>query len=206
MVKNVLEARQEMEGYITRRMEELSPNLSAVVGPLLAARLVALTGGMERLGRLPASTIQLLGAEKALFQFMKEGGRPPKHGVLFQHPLIHRAPPWQRGKMARALAASAMLAARADAYGGRDLAESIKAGLQKKVERIQKDFASPPGRRERGGQEAAQGGRDMVQGVGSRGQGGSERAHGEGTGDRGRASPGREHGGRERRGGRRRNR
>ena len=147
LVGAIARTQTELEGYVTRRMEELAPNLSSVVGPLLAARLLSLTGSMERMGRLPASTMQLLGAEKALFQFMKEGGRPPKHGVLFQHPLIHRAPQWQRGRLARALAASAALAARADNYGRRDLSEELKAALSKKVERIQKEHASPPDRR-----------------------------------------------------------
>jgi nucleolar protein 56 len=128
-------------------MEQLAPNLSSVAGPLLAARLLSLTGSIERLGRLPASTMQLLGAEKALFQFMMEGGRPPKHGVIFQHPMIHRAPPWQRGKIARALAAAATLAARVDSFGKRDISGSISAGLQKKLERIQKENAAPPARR-----------------------------------------------------------
>jgi nucleolar protein 56 len=148
LVRNLAETRGALEGYVTRRMEELAPNLSSVVGPLLAARLLSLTGSLERLGRLPASTMQLLGAEKALFQFMKEGGRPPKHGVLFQHPMIHRAPPWQRGKLARALASAASLAARTDSFSKRDLAETINAGLQKKVQRIQRENASPPDRRD----------------------------------------------------------
>jgi nucleolar protein 56 len=147
LAKDVMETRSLMEAYITKRMEELAPNLSTAVGPLLGARLISLTGSLDRLGRLPSSTIQLLGAEKALFQFMKEGGRPPKHGILFQHPLIHRAPPWQRGKTARALAAAAALAARADNYGKRDISESIKATLQRKLERIQKERTAPPARR-----------------------------------------------------------
>jgi len=151
LVRALLQTQTELEGYVTRRMEQLAPNLSSVVGPLLAARLLSLTGSIERLGRLPSSTMQLLGAEKALFQFMMEGGRPPKHGVLFQHPMIHRAPQWQRGKIARALAAAATLAARVDSFGKRDLAESIRSNLQKKLERIQKENSSPPARRSEGG-------------------------------------------------------
>jgi nucleolar protein 56 len=147
LARTVLSAQSGLECYVSRRMEQLAPNLSAVVGPLLAARLLSHTGSLERLGRLPSSTMQLLGAEKALFQFMMEGGRPPKHGVLFQHPLLHRAPPWQRGKIARALAAAACLAARVDSYGKRDIAESIRFGLQRKLERIQKEHAAPPARR-----------------------------------------------------------
>jgi len=147
LARTVIQTREGIENYITKRMEDLAPNLSSAVGPLLGARLISLTGSLERLGRLPASTVQLLGAEKALFQFMREGGRPPKHGVLFQHPLIHRAPPWQRGKTARALASAAALAARVDFYGKHDRSEFIKTTLQRKLERIQKEHAAPPGRR-----------------------------------------------------------
>jgi len=147
LAQAMMRTREGIEGYVTKRMEQLAPNLCSAVGPLLAARLISLTGSLERLGRLPASTVQLLGAEKALFQFMREGGRPPKHGVLFQHPLIHRAPPWQRGKTARALASAAALAARVDFFGKNDRSELIKATLQKKLERIQKENAAPPVRR-----------------------------------------------------------
>jgi len=147
LVRSLSQTQSELEGYVTRRMEQLAPNLSSVVGPLLAARLLSHTGSLERLGRIPASTMQLLGAEKALFQFMMEGGRPPKHGVLFQHPMLHRAPPWQRGKIARALASAATLAARVDSFGKRDLAESIRSGLQKKLERIQREHSAPSARR-----------------------------------------------------------
>jgi nucleolar protein 56 len=160
LARSVLSAQAALEGYVTRRMEQLSPNLSSVVGPLLAARLLSHTGSIERLGRLPASTMQLLGAEKALFQFMMEGGRPPKHGVLFQHPLVHRAPPWQRGRIARALASAACLAARVDSFGKRDNSESIRAGLQKKLERIQKEHAAAPAK---GGARAPQGRRHFDQ-------------------------------------------
>ncbi len=66
---------------------------------------------------MPASTIQVLGAEKALFRSLKTGSHPPKHGLLFQHAMVHSAPRWQRGKIARAVAAKAVIAARVDVYG-----------------------------------------------------------------------------------------
>ncbi len=66
---------------------------------------------------MPASTIQVLGAEKALFRSLKTGAQPPKHGLLFQHTLVHAAPRWQRGKIARAIAAKAAIAARVDVFG-----------------------------------------------------------------------------------------
>ena len=70
---------------------------------------------MEKLARLPSSTIQILGAEKALFRALKTGSKPPKHGILFQHDDIHAAPKWQRGKIARSLASKIAIAARVDA-------------------------------------------------------------------------------------------
>ncbi|MEM4273748.1 MAG: hypothetical protein QW420_05270, partial [Candidatus Caldarchaeum sp.] len=80
--------------YIKDLMASEAPNLSAVAGPVLGSRLISLAGGLENLARLPASTIQVLGAEKALFRFLKTGRGAPKHGVIFQHPLIHMAPKW----------------------------------------------------------------------------------------------------------------
>ncbi|MGQ9582018.1 MAG: NOP5/NOP56 family protein [Thermoplasmatota archaeon] len=142
LVREVARCRSGLEAYITKRMAELAPNLSATVGPLLAARLISLTGGLDRLSRLPASTVQLLGAERALFQFMRRGGRPPKHGALFQHPVVHRAAPDLRGRVARALASSAALAARADAFGHRDISGAIRESLERKLERIQR--SRPP--------------------------------------------------------------
>ena len=82
-------------------MESVAPNVAFVVGPVLGARLIAISGGLTRLATWPAGTVQLLGAETALFRHLKEGTAPPKHGILFQHPDVHKAPPWQRGPTAR---------------------------------------------------------------------------------------------------------
>ncbi|MCG2874643.1 MAG: C/D box methylation guide ribonucleoprotein complex aNOP56 subunit, partial [Acidilobus sp.] len=78
--------RSQLEGYIGRVAKEVAPNVTELVGPLLAARLISLAGSLEELATMPASTIQVLGAEKALFRALRTGGRPPKHGVIFQYP------------------------------------------------------------------------------------------------------------------------
>src|SRR3990170_2446249 len=123
--------------------------MAALAGPLLAARLVSLAGGVDALGRLPASTVQLLGAERALFRHLKEHTLPSKHGVLFQHPLVHRAPPWQRGAVARAFAGKIAIAARADAFSRRPIADALRADLQRALVRIRETKRAPaPGRRE----------------------------------------------------------
>jgi nucleolar protein 56 len=109
---------------------------------------MAKAGGLDRLAVLPASTIQILGAEKALFRALRTGSRPPKHGILFQHQEVHMAPKWQRGKIARTLANKIAIAARVDYYRGtEDL--SLKEGLDRRLERIKEKYKEPPRRPER---------------------------------------------------------
>ncbi|HDQ16106.1 MAG TPA: hypothetical protein ENN45_03515, partial [Bacteroidetes bacterium] len=78
-----------LQTQIDHDMHDIAPNISKIAGPSIGARLIAHAGGLERLATLPASTVQILGAEKALFRFKKEGAKPPKHGVIFQHPYIN---------------------------------------------------------------------------------------------------------------------
>ncbi len=127
----------------------LAPNLTEVVGPLLAARLIESAGSIQRLARMPSSTVQVLGAERALFRHLKEGKKPPKHGLLFQHPAVHTAPYWARGRIARALAGKASIAARTDAVGRRaDLGQGLRANFEARVARVMKEG---PSRRSKGG-------------------------------------------------------
>ncbi len=137
-------SRQALEGYMDSLMEEVAPNIKAIVGSLLGARLIALTGGLANLARMPASTIQVLGAEKALFRSLKTGTRPPKHGIIFQHTMIHEAKRWQRGKMARAIAGKLAIAARTDAYSGKYIGDGLKAALERRITEIQQKYAEPP--------------------------------------------------------------
>ena len=84
--------RTRTEEYIQGIVEATCPNMCAMLGGPLAARMISLAGGLERLASLPSSTVQLLGAEKAMFRHLKSGKKGPKHGVIYQHPDIHRAP------------------------------------------------------------------------------------------------------------------
>jgi nucleolar protein 56 len=147
LCKNMLalyDLRQSLEGYLDKTMEEVAPNMKALVGSLLGARLIAISGGLSNLARKPASTIQVLGAEKALFRSLKTGTPPPKHGLIFQHTLLHDAKRWQRGKIARAVAGKLAIAARTDAYGHRDISNQLKAGLDKRIDEIREKYAEPP--------------------------------------------------------------
>jgi nucleolar protein 56 len=147
MCRSILElygVRQSLEKYVDNVMEEVAPNLKELGGSLLGARLLALAGGLMNLAKLPASTIQVLGAEKALFRSLKTKARPPKHGIIFQHPLIHDAKRWQRGKIARALAGKLSIAARVDAFKGEYAGDELKADLDKRVVEIQERYERPP--------------------------------------------------------------
>ena len=110
------ELRDDLANNIETTMDVVAPNVKELLTASVGARVIAKAGSLQRLATLPASTIQILGAEKALFRSLKTGANPPKHGMLFQHPLIHAAPKWQRGKIARAVAAKVAIAARIDAY------------------------------------------------------------------------------------------
>jgi nucleolar protein 56 len=143
-VDNLYHLRQTLEGYMDKTMEGVAPNMKSLVGSLLGARLIAISGGLSNLARKPASTVQILGAEKALFRSLKTGARPPKHGIIFQHTLLHDAKRWQRGKISRALAGKLAIAARADAFGGRDISASLKASLEKRITEIQQKYSEPP--------------------------------------------------------------
>ncbi len=145
----LFKARRRLEKYIDEAMLEVAPNVRGLVGPLLGARLISLAGGLSKLATLPASTIQVLGAEKALFRALRTGTRPPKHGVIFQYPAIHRSPRWQRGKIARALAAKLAIAARIDAFSGEYKADELKEELEKRIEEVKTLYARPPPRKER---------------------------------------------------------
>jgi nucleolar protein 56 len=150
--RNVLELyelRKSMEDYLDKTMDEVAPNMKAMVGSLLGARLIAIAGSLRNLAMRPASTIQVLGAEKALFRSLKTGARPPKHGLIFQAALLHDAKKWQRGKIARALAGKLSIATRADAFGGRNVGDVLKADLNKRIEEIKEKYKEPPPIQER---------------------------------------------------------
>jgi nucleolar protein 56 len=146
---NLYDLRQKLEGYLDSVMGDVAPNIRALVGSLLGARLIALAGGLNNMAKMPASTIQVLGAEKALFRALKTGTRPPKHGIIFQHSLIHEAKRWQRGKVARALAGKLAIAARTDAFSGKYAGDRLQVDLEKRISEIQERYEEPPLKRPR---------------------------------------------------------
>jgi len=119
---------------------DIAPNLSHLAGSVLAAKLIAKAGSLRKLAMFPASTIQLLGAEKALFRAKKTNAKPPKHGLIFQHPYVHSKPRRLRGRAARVLSAKLTLAARADAFTGNQIGEGLRKQLEEKDHENERDY------------------------------------------------------------------
>jgi len=120
---------------VERTAPEVAPNLAAMAGPVLAARLIALAGGLESLSRKPAGTVQVLGAEDALFAHLRGQAPSPKHGVIYVHEAVRGTRPGERGSAARALAGKLAIAARVDHYSGERKPE-LDAQLAARIERI----------------------------------------------------------------------
>jgi nucleolar protein 56 len=136
--------RNELSNYIDKTVGEIAPNMKCLVGGTIAARLISIAGGLEKLAESPASRVQVLGAEKALFRFLRSKSKPPKHGVIFGYPELRNAPRWQRGKIARALASKLAIAARVDYFGGEFIGEQLKAELEERIKQIKETYAKPP--------------------------------------------------------------
>ena len=142
----------DVHAELERAVESAAPNRAAnlthLLGPDLTARLLASAGGLDRLSRLPASTVQVLGAERAFFEHLRGRAPPPRHGLLFLHPTIQSAPRSERGKLARALAGKAAIAARRDRVGA-PVTEELLRAYEERRRAIQSRRREKPRARER---------------------------------------------------------
>ena len=127
------EAATALERTIVEIMKEIAPNLCAIINPLVAAKLLAEAGSLNRLAVLPSSTIQVLGAQKALFAHLKGKGPPPKHGIIFQVKEIRSAPKKLRGKIARLFASKIAIAARVDYFRGEYIGDKLREEIDKRL-------------------------------------------------------------------------
>src|SRR5919206_2967027 len=143
------ELRSILADYLEDTMEVVAPNVKQILTALVGARLISKAGSLSRLAFSSASTIQVLGAEKALFRALKSGARPPKHGLLFQHPMVHSAPKWQRGKIARAVASKVAIAARIDMYRQSGKDSTVYGKLKIRINEIQEKYREPMSEKER---------------------------------------------------------
>ncbi|KAI6046469.1 Nop domain-containing protein [Pisolithus marmoratus] len=112
--------RAQLAEYLRNRMNAIAPNLTALVGDLVGARLIAHAGSLLNLAKFPASTVQILGAEKALFRALKTKHDTPKYGIIYHASLVGQAPPKLKGKMARMVATKTALSIRVDALTNAD--------------------------------------------------------------------------------------
>ncbi len=137
-VKRGFEEKESLEKYVENLAKRIIPNISAVLGEVVAAKLVSEAGSLKKFARMPSSTVQVLGAEKALFRHMKGEGSAPKHGTIFLHPCISSLPNNKRGKMARYLSNKAVLAGRLDMYNGEFKGDEYREEVDKKYEELKR--------------------------------------------------------------------
>ena len=132
------EERKKLQQFIEVEMEALAPNFSKIAGPVLGARLLAAASGLKQLAMMPSSTMQLLGAEKALFRHLRnKKSKGPKYGLIYGHALVKKMPGKHKGKLARSLASKLVLAARADYFGSKkDVAKEMLAGLEAREKQL----------------------------------------------------------------------
>ncbi|MGC8812668.1 MAG: C/D box methylation guide ribonucleoprotein complex aNOP56 subunit, partial [Candidatus Aenigmatarchaeota archaeon] len=135
-ILKLYELREELSKYLEKLLKEVAPNFSEIATPALAAKFISKAGSLEKLAKMPSSTIQLLGAEKSLFRFLHGKGKTPKYGLLFQHPYVQKAPTKLKGKVARHLAAKLNMAAKIDFYSKEYKADKLKKDLEEEIKKI----------------------------------------------------------------------
>lgn len=134
-VADLVEERGRLQTFVERGMATVAPNLTALAGPILGARLLSLAGGLEQLAKKPSGTVQVLGAEDALFAHLSGRGPSPKHGIIFTHEYVRGTRPADRGSAARAVAGKLAIAARIDHYAG-DHRPELGIELDERIRRI----------------------------------------------------------------------
>jgi len=136
-VLRLMEYRQQLYEYMQDRMRDIAPNLTSLIGEVVAARLISHAGSVINLSKYPSSTLQILGAEKALFRALKTKGNTPKYGLIYNAAFVGRASKSNKGKISRYLASKCSIASRIDAFS--ELTTSLYGERMKKQveERLQ---------------------------------------------------------------------
>lgn len=120
-IENILNLKAEQEKYLDKLMDNICQELKKAANSIIGAQLLAVAGSLKHLAEIPSSTIQVLGAEKALFRHIKTGAKPPRFGVIFAHPSIANAKESEKGKTARKLASKISIAVKMDYFGKKEL-------------------------------------------------------------------------------------
>jgi len=124
--------RKSQSDYLELIIKKTYPNMYAITGSQIGAKLISFAGSFEKLAKFPASTIQLLGAEEALFRHLKTGAKSPKYGILHEHPLVTKARASERGKVARALGDKISIAVKVDFFKGKFIGDKLRKQLEAK--------------------------------------------------------------------------
>ncbi len=132
-IKELFNLRLKQESYVEEMMNKICPNISAIAGPLIGAKLLQHAGTLRKMIFMPSSTIQLLGAEEALFRHIKTGAKCPKYGVLHSHPLVAKAKRQEAGKAARVLASKISIASRVDYAKGKFIGDKLLKEVEAKL-------------------------------------------------------------------------
>ncbi|ELY42013.1 Pre-mRNA processing ribonucleoprotein, binding domain-containing protein [Natronorubrum sulfidifaciens JCM 14089] len=135
-VASLADEADTLQTYVERQTPVVAPNLAALAGPVLAARLISLAGGLESLAKKPSGTVQVLGAEDALFAHLRGHAPSPKHGIIYTHDAVRGTHPDERGSAARAVAGKLAIAARVDHYSG-EVKPDLEAELEERIATIQ---------------------------------------------------------------------
>jgi len=128
--------REELSNYLEKLLKDVAPNFTELCGASLAAKMISHAGRLEKIARMPSSTVQLLGAEKALFRYLHGKGKSPRFGILYNHPSVQNAPEKLKGRIARVIASKLSIAAKLDYYGKGYRGDKLKIELQEKVKGI----------------------------------------------------------------------
>ena len=134
--QQLIEFREGLTEYLRQRMNAVAPNLSALIGDIVGSKLISHAGGLTNLSKYPASTIQILGAEKALFRALKTKGKTPKYGLIFNSTFIGRANQKNKGRISRYLANKCAIAARVDCFSDmptQKFGESLKDQMEERL-------------------------------------------------------------------------
>jgi nucleolar protein 56 len=129
--------RKSLHSYLTSKMNVVAPNLATLIGEIVGARLISHAGSLTNLSKYPASTVQILGAEKALFRALKTKGNTPKYGLLYRSSFIGRAGPKNKGRISRFLANKCSIASRIDNFSetpSTRFGEALKKQVEERLE------------------------------------------------------------------------
>jgi nucleolar protein 56 len=131
-INSLYALKEELTKYLEKAMKTVCPNLQAVADSFIGAKLLSLAGSLKGLSEMTSSTVQLLGAEKALFRHLHGQGKSPKHGILINHELVLQAKYKEKGKVARALADKIAIASKVDYFKGEFIGAKLRTDLEKR--------------------------------------------------------------------------